>query len=133
MEEIGHGQRLSAAEYGRRIVELYAGLPTKPDKEEEARVRRQELDLTIDHRLGKDFPQEKREALWRIQQQVEKKRVRLVLHWLASFISYKPLYKRANRLAGFLVDEYAGVLTKEEMKAFFGLEENEKPTLPMDF
>lgn len=131
--DIGHGPRLSAREYERRIVELYAGLPPRPGREEEARVRRLELDLTVDHRLGRDFPKEKREALWNIQQQVEKKRIRLAFHWLAHIVSYKPLYRKANRLAGFLVDEYSKVLTKEELEAFFDLKENEKPALPMDF
>ena len=131
--DLGYGPRLSGREYEKKIVELHSGMPPSPGREEEARVRRRELDLAVDHRLGKDFPKEKRDALWEIQQRVEKKRMHLVFRWLFHFISYKPLYKKANRLAGFLVDEYAKVLTKDEIVAFFDLKENEEPSLPMDF
>lgn len=130
--DLGHGTRLSPKEYERQIVALYVGLPSSPSKEEEIGIRRRELDLTIDHRLGQDFPKDRREALWNIQQRVEKKRLRLMFHWLLHFISYKPLYSRANKLAGYLVDEYAKVLTKDELHAYFNLEENERPTLPID-
>jgi hypothetical protein len=130
--DLGHGSRLSDREYERQIVALYSGLPPIPSKQVRENVRRRELELAIDHRLGQDFPKERREALWDIQQQVEKKRIRLVLYWLLHFFSYKWLYRRANRLAGYLVDEYAKVLTKDELQAFFDLGENEQPTLPID-
>src|SRR5437016_5464402 len=128
----GYGPRLSQRDYERRITELYSGISPTPSREEEERLRRRELDLTIDHRLGQDFPRERREALWQIQQRVEKKRLRLTLHWLASFISRLWLYRRANRVAKFIVDEYAKVLSKEELRAYFGAEESEQPTLPID-
>ena len=129
---IGHGPRLSDREYEKLIVELYSGLPPIPSKQKEASVRRRELDLTIDYRLGQDFPKERRDALWDIQQRVEKRRLRLVFHWLLHFISYRWVYARANKLAGYLVDEYSKVLTKDELQAFFDLRENEQPTLPID-
>ena len=131
-KDLGHGARLSEREYETRIVELHAGLPPSLGTEEQKDISRRELDLTIDYRLGRDFPSERREALWNIQQRVEKKRLRLMLHWLLHFISYRWLYGRANKLAGYLVDEYAKVLTKDELQAFFGLGENEKPTLPIE-
>lgn len=129
---LGHGARLSEREYEMRIVELHAGLPPAPGQEAQQDISRRELDLAIDYRLGQDFPSERREALWNIQQRVEKKRLRLMLHWLLHFISYRWLYGRANKLAGYLVDEYAKVLTKDELQAFFGLGENEQPTLPIE-
>lgn len=129
---LGHGLRLSEREYEKRIVELYSGLPPSLNKVEKMNIRRRELELTIDYRLGQDFPKERREALWDIQQQVEKKRLRLVLQWFLHFISYRWLYARANKLAGYLVDEYAKVLTKDELQAYFDLGENEKPSLPIE-
>lgn len=131
-KDLGHGLRLSAREYEKRIVELYSGLPPSLSKEEEKNIHRRELDLTIDHRLGQDFPTDRREKLWDIQQRVEKKRLRLMFQWLLHFISYRWLYARANKLAGYLVDEYAKALTKDELQAFFGLAENERPTLPIE-
>jgi len=130
--DLGHGSRLSDREYEQQIVALYDGLQPSPGKETEAKIHRRELDLTIDHRLGKDFPEARRDELWNIQQRVEKKRLRLMFHWLLHFISYRWLYARANKLAGYLVDEYAQVLTKDELQAFFDLGENERPALPID-
>lgn len=130
--DIGHGPRLSQREYEKRIVALYTGLPPSPGKEQEARIRRQELDLTIDHRLGRNFPQARRDVLWEIQQRVEKKRARLTLSWLTRLVSGKLLYRRANKVAQFVVDEYAKVLTPEELHAYFGKEEAKHPTLPID-
>ncbi|MFA5826559.1 MAG: hypothetical protein WC825_11405 [Gallionellaceae bacterium] len=132
LAHLGHGSRLSDREYEKRIVALHSGLPPSLTKEEETKLRRRELNLTIDHRLGQDFPQQRREALWAVQQRVEKKRFRLIFYWLFHFITYKWLYARANKLAEYLVDEYAKVLTKDELQAFFGLGENERPTLPID-
>lgn len=130
--EIGHGPRLSDREYEKRIVEIHNKLPPFPSKQSEESVRRCELDLAIDHRIGVNFPKDRREALWKIQQQVEKKRPRLVLYWLLHIISYRWLYKHANKLADYLVEEYSRVLTKDELQAFFRLGENEQPTLPID-
>ena len=129
---LGYGSRLSQREYERRIAELYSELVPVPSKEEEKRLRRCELDLTIDYRLGQNFPRDRRETLWKIQQRVEKKRLRLGLHWILQVISGKWLYKRANKVAQFVVDEYAKVLSKEELHAYFGPEESERPSLPID-
>jgi hypothetical protein len=130
--DLGHGTRLTLKEYEKHIVELYSGLPSSLSKEEKINIHQRELNLTIDHRLGQDFPKDRREALWAIQQRVEKRRFRLMFQWLLHFISYRWLYSSANKLAGYLVDEYAKVLTKEELQAFFELRENERPTLPIE-
>jgi hypothetical protein len=129
---LGYGPRLSQREYEQRIAELYSGTPPVPSREEDESLRRRELDLTIDYRLGADFPAARREALWHIQQRVEKKRLRLTLHWLSSLLSRLWLYKRANRVAKYIVDEYGKVLNKEELRAYFGAEESDSPALPID-
>ncbi|MGE5468203.1 MAG: hypothetical protein ACM3Y9_12340 [Ignavibacteria bacterium] len=131
-KDLGYGERLSAEEFDRRIVALYSGLPPDPGKQMQQETSRRELDLTIDHRLGTRFPQERREALWQIQQRVEKRRLRLLFGRLLSAFSYRPLYRQANGLAGYLVDEYAKVLSPEELQAYFDLAPGERPTLPFD-
>jgi hypothetical protein len=131
MNELGHGVRLSQQEYERQITELYSGFPPASSKEEAAHLRRRELDLTIDHRLGQNFPQDRREALWEIQQRVEKKRLRLGLYWFTQFISGRWLRKRADDVAKFVIDEYAKVLTKKELEAYFGRAEVQNPSLPI--
>lgn len=128
----GYGARLSANEFQKQIVALHSGLPTDSKQQTQEEVSRRELDLTIDHRLGKDFPKERRDALWEIQREVERRRLRLILRWLLYSFSHKPLYNQANRLAGYLVDEYAKVLSPTELQAYFDLREGERPVLPME-
>ena len=115
-----HGRRLTQREYEQAIVGLYTSQPPAPGRAGDANVRRRELDLTIDHRLGIDFPPDRRDALWRIQQRIERKRLKLAASWLASLVMPRVLDKRANRVAQFVLREYAQVLTPEEMQAYFG-------------
>lgn len=130
--ELNHGLRLTDEEYEKRIIELHRGLPPMPTEEQDIQVRRMALDLSIDHRLGRDFPQERRELLWAIQQRVEKRRLWLALKYPFRRLFAKSLARGAQGLAGYLVDEYAGVLTQAEIKSFFGLEEGQRPALPID-
>jgi hypothetical protein len=131
-DDLGYGPRLSAKEFEKRIVALYSGMPPNPSKQVEQEVHRREFDLTVDHRLGIGFPKDRREALWEIQQRIERKRIRLAFAWLLHVFSYKPLYGRANKLAAYMVREYAQVLSPNELEAFFELREGEQPVLPID-
>ena len=131
-EALNHGPRLTDEEYEKRIIELHRGLPPMPTEEQDRQVRRMALDLSIDHRLGRDFPQERRELLWAIQQRVEKRRLRLALKYPFRRLFAKSLARGAQGMAGYLVDEYAEVLTQAELKSFFGLEEGQRPALPID-
>jgi hypothetical protein len=115
-----HGRRLTQREYEQAIVALYTSQPSALEPDAVARVRRRELDLTIDHRLGTEFPSDRRDALWQIQQRIERKRLRLLASWLASLAVPRLIDKRANQVAQFVLDEYAQVLTPEEMRAYFG-------------
>jgi len=107
-------------------------MPPMPTPEQDRELRRRQLDLSIDYRLGRDFPQERRAALWEIQQRVEKKRLRLALWHLLRRLAPGRLAGAANGLAGYLVDEYAKVLSKPELKRHFDLPEGTRPALPID-
>lgn len=127
-----HGRRLTRREYENEIVSLHSSRAPAPDKAEDERIHRQELDLTIDFRLGKSFPRDRREAMWRIQQRIEKKRVQLATRWLAGLLVPSWLHRRAEGVAKFVIDEYAQVLSREELEAYFGADEVEHPSLPRD-
>ena len=131
-EELSHGPRLTDEEYEKRIIELHRRLPPMPTEEQDRQVRLTALNLAIDHRLGRDFPKERRELLWAIQQQVEKRRLWLAFKYPFRRIFSKTLARGAQGLAGYLVDEYAKVLTKSELKSFFGLDEEQRTALPID-
>jgi hypothetical protein len=82
-------------------------------------VRRSELELAIDHRLGVEFPRERRDALWAIHERVQRRRGRLLLWHLVSRIMPGVLERRATRLAGFLTSEYGKVLVLGNSSCFW--------------
>jgi hypothetical protein len=131
-DNLKHGPRLTSEEYDAGIIKLHSDLSPTPSREQQEKVSRQELELAIDHRLGRDFPLNRRNALWAIQQQVEKKRLRLIFKHIRRRLFPKSLARDAQRLAGDLVDEYAKVLSKPELESYFGKEEACHPALPID-
>jgi hypothetical protein len=130
--DLNHGPRLSDDEYEKRIIELHRGRTPMPTMDQDREIRRLELELAIDHRLGRDFPQERREALWAIKERVEKRRLWLGAKFLVKKLFAKNINREAQGLAAYMVDEYSKVLTKDEVQSFFGLKEGERPTLPID-
>lgn len=130
--DLGYGPCLTDEEYEKAVVELHSGLPPAPSRAQNRNVRRMELDLAIDHRLGREFPRSKRDALWRIQQKIEKRRGGLVFKYLLRKLFYRSLARDAQSLAGYLVKEYAEVLNQKELERFLGSEEVKSPGLPVD-
>jgi hypothetical protein len=127
-----YGPRLTSEEYERKILSLYRNLPPLPSPDQDREVRRQELELAIDHRLGRDFPKERRSALWEVQQRIETNRLRLGIKYLLRRLVLRVFVRDAQSLAGYAAEEYAKVLSPEELKCFLDLKEGEKPTLPVD-
>jgi hypothetical protein len=126
-----HGPRLSAEEYEQRIIDLHsAHSPTSRAQERE--LRRRELELAIDHRLGTLFPAQRRAALWAAQERVQAKRLRLMLGYLFRRFLARGVAQKAQGVARELVREYGRVLSPAELEDFFGCEEVENPALPID-
>lgn len=69
------GSRLSDDEYDGAIVDLHRGMAPMPTPDEDRALRRRALDLAIDHRLGREFPQARRDALWVASERVESRRL----------------------------------------------------------
>ena len=130
--DLGYGRRLTDQNHAQLVRDLYMGSPAMPSKDLDRTLRRKELDLSIDHRLGCDFPSDRREAMWKVAERVERKRGRLILRHLVRRIFPRSLANGANGLAGFMVDEYAKVLSPAELREFFDLEPGERPTLPIE-
>lgn len=127
-----YGPRLTGEEYDRRIVALHSGLPPVPSREQDRRIRRAALDLAVDHRLGRDFPRDRRDALWAVQERLERKRIKLMGAYLLKRLFGKSMARQARGLAGYVVDQYATVLNSSELEAFFGAEEVRNPGLPLN-
>lgn len=127
-----YGPRLSTEEYESRILDLYRNLPPMPSADQDREVRRQELELMIDHRLGRNFPEDRRSALWAAQQSIEKKRLRLGVKYLLRRFTTAFFARNAQSLAGYAAEEYAKVLSPEELRRFLNLKEGDRPILPVD-
>lgn len=127
-----YGVKLSGEEYDKRVVALHENLPSTLSREMERQLRREELEAMIDYRLGCNFPKEKRDLLWKVQERIEKKRTLLMFKYLFRHLFKKSFVQNAQNLTGYLVDEYAKVLSKEELEMFFGQNEAADPALPID-
>jgi hypothetical protein len=127
-----YGRRLTDDEYERQIVDLHRGLPPLPTPAQDREIRRQALDLMIDHRLGRDFPRDRREALWDASERVERKRTWLGLKHLIGGFFRPSRAKHAEALTRALAAEYSKALTPAELERFLGLAPGEHPTLPID-
>lgn len=114
-----YGPRISDDEYDQRVVALHtsaAGYGKDRDRE----LRRAELNLALDHRLGRDFPADRRRMLWEAQERTERRRRHLALRSLLGLTRTRSIEAAADSLARDLVKAYAEVLTPAELEAFFG-------------
>src|SRR5580704_10542882 len=96
--EPDYGPRLTDEEYERQILSLHQTLPPLPSPDQDREARRQELELAIDHRLGRGFPRDRRSALWAVQQHIERKRLRLGIKYLLRRLIAKVLVRDAQSL-----------------------------------
>jgi hypothetical protein len=116
MPAISYGARLEATEYRRRMLALHEDEAQHTRASHRTFVRRQELYLTIDHRLGVGFPEEQREALWRAHQRVQRGLFpTLVGRWAWRALGSKATVEDA--LARLVLREYGRVLSPDDLTA----------------
>ena len=98
----------------------------------EKTLKAKEFSLAIDHKLGVNFPVEKRGALWNAKQRVERQRIRLVGRFLKNYILKREFADGMQVMLDQMKKEFSKVLTDEELQAFMGLEDGEALVLPID-
>ena len=122
VNDLGYGSRLNSEEYTSSIIALYDQYPAMPTKKQDEMLRKATLDLTIDHRLGIEFPREKRNQLWSIQKDIDKKRF-----WIGAKYFVKSLLPgdshtlHEEELIACVLEKYRTVLNKQEIKQYFDL------------
>lgn len=67
-----YGRKLTYDQYIQCIFELYRTSGPSSDHDNDEYLQRQELELKIDYRLGVDFPEYRRNELWRITQRLRR-------------------------------------------------------------
>jgi len=122
-----YGPRLTDEEYDRAVVDLHRGMSPMPTREEDRALRRRALDLAIDHRLGRNFPRDRREALWKASERVESKRIWIGVKYLVRSLAGGQAH--AEALTKALAREYGRVLSPSELEQFLG---SVPLTLPID-
>lgn len=117
-----YGTCLTRREYEAAVVNLHGKAETAGSEIERESIERQELDLTIDYRLGKDFPNDRRQQLWQVQKKIQKRRLKNLTARAMGLVSPKWLYSQSNWMARMIASEYANVLNARELAAYFGEE-----------
>ena len=115
-----HGRKLTADEYRQALIQLYTRF-RGPDGRLDVLgedLRMAELNLAIDFRFGIDFPVERRQQLWQVQEKLEKRRRVGMMSIAFSMVSAIGRRLRSGMLTKFLFKEYAAVLSPDEMKLF---------------
>jgi len=118
--DLPYGATLTDDEYERAVIALHRGAPAMPTPDEDRRTRRQALDLAVDHRLGREFPAERRQALWEAAERVEAQRLRLGFTFLVRRLFSPGSETHGGALAGVVEQEYGRVLSGEDLKRFLG-------------
>lgn len=122
-----HGRRLTGEEYDRKTVGLFQMMPnglTGGTKAEDVEYRKAQLNLEIDHRLGVDFPADRREQMWKAAEEADRGRIAQAFKIVARHVwnGFKgPLdgnREDASILAQMVVNKYGKVLDAEELEQF---------------
>mgnify|MGYP000132337155 FL=1 len=116
---MNHGRRLTSGEFDRLIVALHNHMPENPDDDDLKALARREFEAVINHRLGEQFPMERREILWEIQKEYQ----RGIVNSMALLLSPRLLETRLAALAKVLISSNRACLTKEEFEALFSDDE----------
>ena len=132
-----YGRLLSPEEYDRQISRVHDRAlaevgPSASRAELDRRVRRLEVDLAIDRRLGVDFPPEKRAELLEIRERVDKQRRRLVFRMIGRAISRRNFADEMQGLVKSMVHELSSGLTEDELSRFLGIRDASEAALPLD-
>lgn len=114
-----HGPKISKQESDRLTIELGLKYPS-PTLKQRLEVKRDTMNVMIDAKLGQNFPQHRRDALWGHVKGFEQT---AGLQILTSFITSPtdPFGKMAQKV----VKRFAKELTFEELKQYFGYNDQE--------
>jgi len=119
VQHFNYGERLTRAEYERRVIALHTEAHSAAGLDE-ASKRRADLNLLIDFHLGVEFPTSRRSALWGAQDALQSHRG---WHLVLGLIAHPrdPMATMAKKQ----VRAFAEVLNKQELKALLDLTDQE--------
>lgn len=110
------GGRLSREEYERRVLALHTSRQGLPDRRQAQALRRAELELLIDYRLGTETPARLRDALWERQASLDRS-----LPWRLLLGVIRHPFRPSDALARTQVKAFSKVLSFSQLGRFFDL------------
>lgn len=109
--------------------ELRSEMPQASDQEIFEAFREREFNLTLDFRLGEDFPIERRQALKEIHKQILIRMEELQSAMMAGGMTPADYASALQLLVKQMKEKLGAVLDTEEMEAFWG---DVIPGIPLD-
>lgn len=131
-----YGPCLTSDEYQQAVAALYRraaedqGAAARGDVEQSIKDR--EFNLTIDYKLGRNFPQERRQALLEAKRMADKQRLRLVGRFIRKSIRDREFASGMQVWLEQLAEAFSQVLSPEELDAFMELKPGERPVFPIE-
>jgi len=120
-----YGRKIPAGEYEQRLVKLYQDaalrMPSHADQRIADELKLAEFHLVIEHRLGQDFPQDKRQALWAAKQRVESTGVALEDPRRRIVTHVDPTLHGSHSMLEGLRDEFEKILSSEDLRQLMGI------------
>ena len=125
--------RMREEEYLARLEKLFGELrsemPQASDQEIFETFRQREFDLTLDFRLGEEFPIERRQALKEIHNQIVIRMEELQSAMVVGRMTPADYTAAVQLLVKQMMEKYGAVLDSEEREAFLG---DGIPGIPLD-
>jgi len=115
-----YGPKISSEEYMRRLVAIHTGEGTANIKPAQEGVALEEMNAAIDCQLGVGFPQDRRDQMWAVRRKQDRYHLwRVFKGWVS-----RPWDPLGGMFKG-QIKAYSGVLTDEDLKAFFAITDEE--------
>jgi hypothetical protein len=122
------GTMISEEQYLEAIRQLHrSGPETPPDQLAEG-----EYQLMIDRKLGKDFPQDKREVMLAIYRVMCHERDTLMAQFLSGSLTPEAYSEQLHALLQGATRQYERILGPSQLEAFTGAAPGEAPALPIE-
>ena len=134
--KLGYGAQLSGKEYDRKVADLFRNAAqetsTAKEKEIERRLEADEFNLLLDYKLGLDFPEYKRQALFAAKMRANGKRLKLVAEFLKQSLVKRQFADGMQIMLDQICAEFSTILSPEEMDALLDLKDGQRLILPLD-
>ena len=134
---LSYGPCLSEEEYISKLAELRilsSSLAASGESPEsiDKRTATIELNLTIDIKLGVNFPEEKRKPMRRVHRAIQSRRGELASRLGAGDLTNEDFANEMQGLTQWMAVEFGKILNDDELCALLDIEPGTAPVLPID-